>query len=408
MHRIVSVITAVLFLLISIEAQACRYSVREVGFVDLNPTRYTLYVYVDDNVPADQVTLIKRIVFLELMDTPIELEMVHVDQDTGHLGLEYLAQTDFETYPTMIMVSPEGYTWPKAVSDGSEDLKGEVESFLMPFATSPLRAQILSNLPHFCTVLYLEGADENSSKTTEAAISSALETVVLHMPDMDKATDLPPVLLKVSVEDAIKDPVLLWSLGLEASDLDIPRVVVLFGKARRMGSVLRGDRITEDELVKVMGLIGASCECGLDRKWMQGTMIPMEWNDDTRQQLVEHLGFDPDSPLIKTEMSQIIAKGMGAHEGSGSKVNEIFDYQEHQVTQAESTQGEVPLMEDVPLEKKENIEEVVAPVETMEVVEAPEPVESAGIPRNVLVVVGLLVLINVICAIFVLRKRGGA
>jgi hypothetical protein len=61
--------------------------------------------------------------------------------------------------------------------------------------------------------------------------------------------------------------------------------------------------------ISIVNTIGLNCECGLDRKWMQGTMIPQKWDEDVQKQFADQLGFDPESPAIRIEMSQILSKG---------------------------------------------------------------------------------------------------
>lgn len=81
-----------------------------------------------------------------------------------------------------------------------------------------------------------------------------------------------------------------------------------------------------------MSMIGADCECGLDRKWMLGSQIPLFWSAENRQQLANEIGFDVDNPMILAEMSRILAKEVNANisdeVGYGIEVidlNEAFD-----------------------------------------------------------------------------------
>jgi hypothetical protein len=73
--------------------------------------------------------------------------------------------------------------------------------------------------------------------------------------------------------------------------------------------VLRDARLDERAVTAIVNTIGLNCECGLDRKWMQGTMIPQKWDEDVQKRFANQLGFDPESPAIRIEMSQILAKG---------------------------------------------------------------------------------------------------
>ncbi len=42
---------------------------------------------------------------------------------------------------------------------------------------------------------------------------------------------------------------------------------------------------------------------------MMGVMMPHRWSEDHRREAFERLGFDPESPLVKTEISQILSLG---------------------------------------------------------------------------------------------------
>ena len=91
---------------------------------------------------------------------------------------------------------------------------------------------------------------------------------------------------------------------------------MLYGRGRIIGPVLRDAQLEERALTAIVNTIGLNCECGLDRKWMQGTMIPQKWDEDVQKQFADQLGFDPESPAIRIEMSQILSKG-----GKGAGIN---------------------------------------------------------------------------------------
>ena len=120
----------------------------------------------------------------------------------------------------------------------------------------------------------------------------------------------------------------LWSLGIEEVT-DAPRVVILYGRGRMIGPVLDGDRLNRESISAILDTIGLNCECGLDRKWMQGAMVPLKWDRDRKQQMATQLGFNPESPEIRIEMSQILAKGgpgQGVHRSKiiGDTLDELL------------------------------------------------------------------------------------
>ena len=87
-----------------------------------------------------------------------------------------------------------------------------------------------------------------------------------------------------------------------------------------IGPVLSGERLSQSSVSAILSTIGLNCECGLDRKWMQGVMVPLKWDRDRKQEIAKQLGFNPESPEIRIEMSQILAKGGPGRGGNRSKI----------------------------------------------------------------------------------------
>ena len=135
------------------------------------------------------------------------------------------------------------------------------------------------------------------------------------MPDLEKEIQRPPVVEVISADDYDAERAFLWSLGI-GERTSSPQVVILYGRGRMIGPVLRGERLSQSSVSAILTTIGLNCECGLDRKWMQGVMVPLKWDRDRKQEIAKQLGFNPESPEIRIEMSQIIAKG-----GPGQGVN---------------------------------------------------------------------------------------
>ncbi|MCK5457743.1 MAG: hypothetical protein KAI45_11500, partial [Melioribacteraceae bacterium] len=100
---------------------------------------------------------------------------------------------------------------------------------------------------------------------------------------------------------------------------DQPQVAILYGRGRRIGPVLRGKEIGKDNIFSLLAIIGADCECGLDRSVMLGKMIPLRWEKEIQIELAEQLGFDVENPMIKSEMSQILSLSVDLQNGKNSK-----------------------------------------------------------------------------------------
>ena len=106
-----------------------------------------------------------------------------------------------------------------------------------------------------------------------------------------------------------QERMLLWSLGINEQKVDDPHVVILYGRGRRCGALLKGEEITTNKIFNILSIIGADCECRLDRYWILGTSIPIRWGAEIQTEAVRCLGFDSENPIIKNEMKQILSMG---------------------------------------------------------------------------------------------------
>ena len=105
-----------------------------------------------------------------------------------------------------------------------------------------------------------------------------------------------------------------------------PQAVVLMGRGRRVGEMLRGGLITRTALQEALAVIGQDCECGLDRVWMQGERFPLAWGQSEKKASFLELGFDPDNPKVKAEISRIIARGPNSRpSGNPQSASDNFD-----------------------------------------------------------------------------------
>jgi len=123
---------------------------------------------------------------------------------------------------------------------------------------------------------------------------------------MPKTITEPPVLVIMEQQSIPAERILLWSLGLDPDKVTEPTVAVLYAKVRLMGPVLKGKIITENILTNIIAVIGADCECNLDRRWLRNRMLPVKWDTDRQRRLAKSLGFDPENPMIKLEVSRIL------------------------------------------------------------------------------------------------------
>jgi hypothetical protein len=318
-------------------ALACRYNVRETGFVDLGIESYYLFGYVSKDTPAEITSTFEQVSYAALMDSSIRLEIIDANQQKDHPAMKFLDLWSIQSFPAAVLVSPDGQSLPVPVTKPDQPFKQTLWSALDDILSSPKREEIVQQVSKsYGAVLLIEGADAEQNKKAKAAASGAIEKVSTQMEWMPKSIAHPPVLLTIDSESLAREKILLWSLGLDAEKVNEPYAVVLYGRARWIGPLFKGEEITEAYLADVLFVIGADCECGFDYRWLQGTMLPVRWDEKAQARVAESLGFDPENPMVKMEMSRIIGRGISSYPGVP------FGYQEFVVESVNEAEQILP------------------------------------------------------------------
>lgn len=294
----------------SCPAFGCRYTVRDVAFVDIGSNPYHLHGYISDETPEDLASKFMQISYAALIDSNVEFEIINIDKQKDNSAISYLSFWDIESLPAAILVSPEGQSLVLPISLQSESFKESVWSMLESVISSPKREELFQHIVEaYCVVLLIRGEDAGENKRAEGEILGAIDIITKVMDQMPKPIEEPPRLIVIPPESFSQERILLWSLGVDEREVNDPRVAILYGRGRRIGPLLEGEGITKDGLLRILSLIGLSCECGLDRQWTLGTMIPFRWDGKIQSEVVELLGFDAESPMVKIEISQILSMG---------------------------------------------------------------------------------------------------
>ncbi|MEW6233830.1 MAG: hypothetical protein AB1656_00455 [Candidatus Omnitrophota bacterium] len=290
-------------------AWACRYNVRDVGFVDLQSDPYLLYVYIGENTLDEDVSALKSISFAALLDGNVKTEFVNVDKEIESKGLDYFDKDRMKTLPAAALVSPDGRSLSIFFEGEEKSFKERVWNRLDAIVDSSIRQQIMKQLIEcYGVVLLVEGEDAENNEKAKTAVAAAIEKVKKNMAYLPKTVEMPPVLYVLPPQRQSEERILLWSLGIEDEKIQEPCAAALYGRGRLMGSLLRGKAITEGAVSYYLSVIGLNCECGLDRSWMQGRMFPFVWSEELRELAARRLGFDVESPMAKVEISQILSK----------------------------------------------------------------------------------------------------
>ena len=306
-----------LVLLHQLEALGCRFNVRDVGFVDLGSEPYRLYLFVGDAMPAAERESLQSIAVATFYDTNVKPELVALGQARqtavkGFIPSGFTGQT-----PMAVLVSPDQKrTLAVPLAKEGLPILQTAWDALELLVDSPRRNAVLKKVfDRYGVVLIIEGSDAAENRRVRSMADAAVSRITAAMPGLEKEIQRPPVVEVISADDYGAEQAFLWSLGI-GEGTSSPQVVILYGRGRMIGPVLSGERLSQSSVSAILTTIGLNCECGLDRKWMQGVMVPLKWDRDRKQEIAKQLGFNPESPEIRIEMSQIIAKG-----GPGQGVN---------------------------------------------------------------------------------------
>jgi len=291
-------------------ASACKYNVREAGFVDLGSESYFIYLCIDQNTSPKLIKSFQRITSEHLIDSNIHSQVVNLDVDTDNPAKQHLNEWKIESIPAILLVSPDGQSIILPVNFKEELFEHSLEKVVKDILLSPVRECILEKvIDTYGVVFLIEGINKEQNNLAKNGIAKAINNINQKMKLMPKPIKHPPELVTLSKQLINNEKILLWSLGLDYEQIEEPIAAVFYGRARWIGPLFFGEKITSQNLTAVLITIGMDCECGLDKSWIQGTMLPVLWDQQIQTRVAKNLGFDPENPMIKMEINRILRKG---------------------------------------------------------------------------------------------------
>ncbi|MBL9170890.1 MAG: hypothetical protein JNN07_24370 [Verrucomicrobiales bacterium] len=320
-----------------LEASACRYNVRDIGFVEVGGEGYTLYAYLDASMPPEAIRTMKEQGAELEVETNLRFVAVEVASEPDHPGLKYRPVSSVPGVSVGALVSPSGQVLHVPFPPFDSRFSAAWAELLKGLWSSPKREEIVRSVSQtFAAVLLVEGTRPEANRRARETILEAIAQIQGQMKSLPKAIAEPPVLLELPASGLTTEKILLWSLGLDSLPSDLPIAAVFYGKGRWIGNALRGEEISSANLLKVLSIIGADCECGIDISWTQGVRLPLRWRSDLQSQLAQSLGFDPENPLVRIEASRILNKrGTGQSPSQGYQEVTLEDESPAQIVGAQ-------------------------------------------------------------------------
>jgi len=300
-------ISILILLVVANVAMACRYTVREIGFADFGKDSYHLVLFDDSRISDENAKLFAKISGAALLDANIIVQIINVEKGDTSVFLKYYKEFDSNGLPNVVLVSPEKRAKAFYI-DTSGDFSQTVWSLLEEILTSRARYRLKKNIiESYGVVYFIEGRNTEENRKARETVENAVAEIKRLMSSLPKPVNIPPAIITIKTGEIESEDVLLWSLGWEPADIEKPAVALIYGRGRRMGPLLKDEKIKLEVVRNMLRFIGEDCECGLDRSWMLGTMIPLRWNSKLKAGVLKQYGFDAENPLVISEMSQILS-----------------------------------------------------------------------------------------------------
>jgi len=311
------------------EITACRYTVREIGFSDLGYEPYYAYFFIDSDVSEEEASTLEKLSFALLYETNVKFEIINIEKQKNADALKYKELHKINSLPSLVLVTPGDESYVYTIQKGGTALTEAVWLILEQLVWSPVRQAIVQQLlQSYCVVLFIEGTDGSLNNSGIKEVNFAVKDIEQSLGLMPKIVNSAPHIILLKPGDWVNEKVLLQNLGFDEKVSKEPAVAVIYGRGRILGPVLTGSGINRRTLYNLLTIVGADCECGLDHSWILGRMLPLRWESSVQTELVKFLDFDVESPLIKTEMSQIVSLKPESNNPMDPMENNLLGYVE--------------------------------------------------------------------------------
>ena len=266
-------------------SEACRFTIREIGYSPLNLGYFVLELEIDTVKNRKLANEFTNLAYAWSIDANVKYKVTH--------------QPDSKT--VLKCVDNEGELIVQQSIDSAAAVKGFINALLYSHLQQTMGEQ-MGQAFAFVVCFF-----ENKEKEYRHEVDKALAQFRQVAPNLDKEISEEIVQIELTAAERKREALLLKSMGLRIDETK-PMVVVLYGRGRLVGRPLIGQQITTQKLFRQLVILGTDCECGIDLSPLLKKAIPFSWDEKVRQDVSDMLGFDVDNPMIQSEMAQILSK----------------------------------------------------------------------------------------------------
>ncbi len=266
--------TALALVILTFLSVACvsgsdKYSVRDIGFVDVESSPYRILMVAKDPLAAN-FKLQEAHRRKEIEHTNVTLRVFAADSKEFTQEFPQLKLAPNLTEPLYWIVAPEKKTPISILEPGRS---------IPELLKSPLRETLFEKVMHgLCVVVLLESKDKAANESARARA----ENVILRINEVRhkfyKADGENIELVSLTDGERKQERWTLWALGEKEESADAPKIAVLYGKLRRAGPMFEGIDWDETNLFARIALLAQEWD-GDARKLVAGAALPYVWTD---------------------------------------------------------------------------------------------------------------------------------
>ena len=284
-------------------AFACRYNIREIGFVNVGQPKFRLAVFIHGDEHDAWLPGFHSTATHTLGMSNVTWDIVDEVKESASPDLRYRAQLGPRLPGGMVLQQGREDGWPVFLHVPDAELQDR----LTALADSPARARIADAvIDSYGAVLLLRGLDDAANDSARLLAQESIQAITATLTDLPKRIARGPQLVEAD-PSLPAEQILAWSLGVNGRDLPQPVVAVVYGRGRLAGPALSGEQLTAARLRDQLSLVGADCECALDHSWMTAGSIPLAISAEQESRIPQVLGFDPAAAPVVAEVHQILA-----------------------------------------------------------------------------------------------------
>lgn len=315
-----SVLAAVALLAAGLAAVVlCRYTVRDIGFVDLHGPTYTIEVapHRPDRVTADELKELQQ----AARHSNVRVTSAAVDGVAVTGKRAYALKADHRDGILLLDVAE--------ANQGADVIRSAM--------LSPVQKILIEQaLTTFAFLVVVESTESSVNQKVGALTTDAQDQLQKLAPQLPRPIEHPVQVLRIPPSKRETEKVLLWAMKLDDLPAKEAAIAVFYGRAKVVGPALRADSLTQRALLSQLALIGQSCECDTDRDWAAEPSLPHAWTPQQQKAALTSLGFQPDSPMVKSEVTRILnqvgkQKRIGLDESGAENDNPLIGYGEFRV-----------------------------------------------------------------------------